>query len=83
MYTHLRVYFALTYQLVRHIRARRRHPHARRSLRQPYPVSARPWVSLQEYEINKKNGAWIEGRANPAGVRAKNLALESIIVSLT
>lgn len=55
VYTHLRVYFALTYQLVRRIRARRRHPHAHRSPHQPCPASARLWVSLQEYEINEKN----------------------------
>lgn len=51
--TCLLVYFALTYRLARRIRARRRHPHVRRSPRRPCPASARPWVSLQEYEINE------------------------------
>jgi len=54
VYTHLRIYFALTYQLVRRIHARRRRPHARRSLHQPYLASVRLWVSLQEYEINER-----------------------------
>lgn len=52
-YVHLRIYFALTYQLARRIRVRRRHPRVLRSPRRPYPVSARLWVFLQEYETDE------------------------------
>jgi len=78
--THLRIYFALTYQLVRRIHARRRRPHVRRSPRQPCPASARPWVSLQEYKINERNEP--EWKAELILQVFKNFALESIIVSL-
>jgi len=50
---HLRIYFALTYQLVRRIRVRRRRPRVLRSLRRPCPASARPSVFLRKYGTDK------------------------------